>query len=77
MDKHTLDLNVFEAFEAWQDSLDANSLLRIRPAVATHYIEATLHGELQWSEYAYDDAEADKLRDDAINSGFNCLLIEL
>tara|TARA_R100001509_G_scaffold112274_1_gene67574 strand:+ start:417 stop:659 length:243 start_codon:yes stop_codon:yes gene_type:complete len=71
MDAFTQSLNLFESFERFQDELEADNLLKLQrsePSVR-YYIEAKLNGNLEWTEWAYDEHERDLAIADAKDSG--------
>ena len=71
MDYHHAMLNLFESFERHQDELQSrNSLLALNAVQSpTFYVEAFFDGNLEWTEYAYDERELQNLKNDAIDSG--------
>jgi hypothetical protein len=71
MDYHNTMLNLFEQFEATQAKLEKDNLLKLSmPQSPTYYVEAFLDGNLEWTEWAYDDDELQRLKNDAIDCGF-------
>jgi len=71
MDAFTQSLDLFESFERFQDKLEADNLLKLqdmKPATR-YYVEASLNGNLQWTEWAYNQDELDLLIADAKDSG--------
>ena len=75
LDYHHAMLNLFESFERHQDELQSrNSLLALNAVPSpTFYIEAFFDGNLEWTEYAYNERELQNLKNDAIDS--NCTFI--
>jgi len=71
MDYHHTMLNLFEQFEAEQTKLEKDNLLKLSmPQSSTYYVQAFLDGNLEWTEWAYDDNELQRLKNDAIDCGF-------
>jgi hypothetical protein len=71
MDFHNYSLRLFEHFEATQAKLEKDNLLKLSmPQSSTYYVEAFLDGNLEWTEWAYDDNELQRLKNDAIDCGF-------
>jgi len=71
MDAFTQSLDLFESFERFQDKLEADNLLKLQdmePATL-YYVEAKLNGNLEWTQWAYDQHERDLLIADAKDSG--------
>ena len=70
MDYHNYMLNLFEQFEATQAKLEKDSLLKLSiPKSSTYYVEAFLDGNLEWTEWAYNDKELQRLKNDALYDG--------
>ena len=72
MDAFTQSLNLFESFERFQDKLEADNLLKLQQSESPsrYYVEASLNGNLEWTEWAYDEHELDLLKQDAKDCGF-------
>ena len=63
MDHHNYRLDLFESFQQFQDQLEATNLLKLKtmePATR-YYVEASLDGKLEWTEWAYTRHERDQL----------------
>lgn len=72
MDHHNYRLDLFESFQQFQDQLEATNLLKLKtmePATR-YYVEASLDGKLEWTEWAYTRHERDQLVADAKDAGF-------
>ena len=72
MDFHNQRLNLFESFERFQDQLEADNLLKLQHSEPStrYYVEASLNGKREWTEWAYDEHELDLLKQDAKDCGF-------
>ncbi len=72
MDFHNQRLNLFESFERFQDKLEADNLLKLQQSEPSsrYYVEASLNGKREWTEWAYDEHELDLLKQDAKDCGF-------
>ena len=71
MDYHNTMLRLFERFEATQAKLEKENLLKLSvPQCQTYYVEAFLDGNLEWTEWAYNKNELQRLKNDAIDCGF-------
>ena len=79
MDAFTQSLNLFESFERFQDKLEADNLLKLQQSEFTSrfYVEASLNGNLQWTEWAYDEHELDLLKQDAKDCGYSYTVEEV
>jgi len=79
MDAFTQSLNWFESFERFQDQLEADNLLKLQHSEpsARYYVEASLNGKREWTEWAYDEHELDLLKQDAKDCGFACTVEEV
>jgi len=71
MDFHNQRLNLFESFERFQDQLEADNLLKLQHSEPStrYYVEASLNGKREWTEWAYDEHGRDLLIADAKDSG--------
>ena len=71
MDALTQSLGLFESFQRFQDKLEADNLLKLQQSEPSscYYVEASLNGNLEWTEYAYDEHKRDLLIKDAKDSG--------
>ncbi len=72
MDHHNYMLSLFESFQKHQDELEATNLLKLQAMEpqSRYYVEASLDGRLEWTEWAYDEHERDQLVADAKDAGF-------
>jgi len=72
MDAFNQRLNLFESFERFQDQLEADNLLKLQQSEPSsrYYVEASLNGKREWTEWAYDEHELDLLKQDAKDCGF-------
>jgi len=79
MDAFTQDLNWFESFERFQDQLEANNLLKLQQSESSsrYYVEASLNGNLEWTEWAYNEHELDLLKQDAKDCGYSYTVEEV
>ena len=79
MDFHTQRLNLFESFERFQDQLEADNLLKIQQSEPSsrYYVEASLNGSLEWTEWAYDEHELNLLKQDAKDCGYSYIVEEV
>tara|TARA_R100001460_G_scaffold21346_1_gene43639 strand:- start:963 stop:1205 length:243 start_codon:yes stop_codon:yes gene_type:complete len=79
MDAFTQSLNLFESFERFQDKLEADNLLKLQQLESSsrYYVEASLNGNLEWTEWAYNEHERDLLIADAKDCGFAYIVKEV
>tara|TARA_R100001510_G_scaffold22411_1_gene19623 strand:+ start:281 stop:583 length:303 start_codon:yes stop_codon:yes gene_type:complete len=79
MDWHNQSLNWFESFERFQDKLEADNLLKLQQSESSsrYYVEASLNGVYEWSEWAYDEHELDLLKQDAKDCGYSYTVEEV
>ena len=61
MDYHHYMLDLFDQFQAHQESLDATSLLRMEPVGPHWTINAYANDEHKWEDWAYDEDELKSL----------------
>ena len=73
MDHHNYMLGLFESFQKHQDELEATNLLKLQAMEpqSRYYVEASLDGKLEWTEWAYTEHERDQLVADAKDAGFS------
>ena len=73
MDHHNYMLSLFESFQKHQDELEATNLLKLQAMEpqSRYYVEASLEGRLEWTEWAYTTHERDQLVQDAKDCGFS------
>ena len=73
MDNHNMRLLWFESFQKHQDELEAANLLKLQAMEpqSRYYVEASLDGKLEWTEWAYTRHERDQLVQDAKDCGFS------
>ncbi len=67
---HHTSLNLFEAFERYQDQLDANNLLKLAPVEPRYTVNAYKGSEHIWEDWAYDKDELVTLKQIATESGY-------
>ena len=79
MDWHNQRLNLFESFERFQEKLETDNLLKLQQSEPSsrYYVEASLNGNLEWTEWAYDEHELDLLKQDAKDCGYSYTVEEL
>jgi len=78
LDYHHTWLNLFDEFQATQDKLEAGNFLKLsRVSSPTYYIEAFFDGNLEWTEYAYNERELQDLKDQAISCSFTFTVKEV
>ncbi|QDP66407.1 MAG: hypothetical protein Unbinned1819contig1001_53 [Prokaryotic dsDNA virus sp.] len=69
MENHYYMLNLFEQFEKAAEQMHTKFFEAIKEPATTYYIEAFFDGNLEWTEWAYDKDELQRLINDAIESG--------
>ena len=67
---HHTSLNLFEAFERYQDQLDANNLLKLARVEPRYTVNAYKGSEHIWEDWAYDNDELASLKQIATESGY-------
>ena len=79
MDHHNYMLDLFESFERHQTELEARDSLMVlnRDIQPKWEIQAFLDGELQWADPAYDDAELQDMKNEAIAAGLTFTVTEV
>ena len=75
LDYHHTSLNLFEAFECYQDQLDANNLLKLTPVKPRYTVNAyrgsdRFRANHMWEDWAYDNDELQILKNAATKAGF-------
>tara|TARA_R110002012_G_scaffold309017_1_gene515800 strand:- start:568 stop:816 length:249 start_codon:yes stop_codon:yes gene_type:complete len=71
---HHTSLNLFEAFERYQDQLDANNLLKLSPVEPHYTVNAYKGSEHIWEDWAYDKDELKSLKQIAAESGYTVIV---
>ena len=61
---------MFEAFECYQDQLDANNLLKLTPVKHRYTVNAYKGSEQNWEDWAYDNDDLVNLKKIAAESGY-------
>jgi len=74
---HHTSLNLFEAFERYQDQLDANNLLKLSPVEPHYTVNAYKGSEHIWEDWAYDNDELVSLKQIATESGYTVTVEKL
>ena len=74
MDNHNYRLDLFEHFEAHQQKLDPESLLRLDPVVPHWTVNAYADDVHKWEDWAYDEDELESLIDLAKQQGLEPLI---
>ena len=71
---HHTSLNLFEAFERYQDQLDANNLLKLARVEPRYTVNAYKGSEHIWEDWAYDNDELSNLKQIATESGYTVIV---
>ena len=74
LDHHHTSLNLFEAFEHYQDQLDANNLLKLARVEPRYTVNAFKGSKHIWEDWAYDNDELSNLKQIAIESGYTVIV---